>query len=108
MYARRFRLDGEGNLHADGLFCRLLATDPAIQAEARTWLDRKNLDGRAAKARAKLDFETAWTQRDYERALDIARKVHVLMMAQRLRNPRHRVSVGETEVCDTRPRSQSH
>lgn len=95
MYARRFRLDKHGNLYADRLFCRLLILDPAVEQEGMAWLDRRNTDARAAKASAIIQFEAALVADDQPLVQDLARRIHVLMLAQRFLKPKHRVSLVE-------------
>lgn len=90
MFARRFRLDSSGNLHADGLFCRPLAFDAALQGDARTWVERNKVENRTAKANAMLGFETAVRRGDWTTAMALAREVHVLMLAQRFIKPQKR------------------
>lgn len=86
MFARRFRLDSSGNLHADGLFCRPLAF-AALRRDAGAWVARNKVENRTAKANAMLGFETAVRRGDWTTAMALAREVHVLMLAQRFIKP---------------------
>lgn len=87
MYAKRFRLDKDGNLHADRLFCRHQAEDPGLLAEATAWAARHYNEARLAKSQAILGFEKALDEGNEEDMATHARAVHVLMLSQRIRNP---------------------
>lgn len=87
MFARRFRLDSEGNLHADGLFCRPIYCEPTMTTEAHAWAQRRLPEARKAKSVAILAFEAAWSAGQRDEAHVLARSVHVHMLAQRLRKP---------------------
>ena len=86
MHARRFRLDHEGNLHADKLFCRPVCMDPGLGQKAADWRNRRRLEVRAAKATALLAFETAVEQGAMGHALEEASTLHSIMLAQRSAN----------------------
>lgn len=94
MVARRFRLDHAGNLHASGMFCRPLDNDPSLCSDALEWKARKVVENRTAKATAMLGFESAVRRGDWDAAVDLARDVHVLMLAQRFIKPPKRVAAG--------------
>ncbi|WP_152597771.1 hypothetical protein [Novilysobacter arseniciresistens] len=98
MYAKRFRLDPQGNLHVDLLFCRVLATDPDLVQEASSLTTRHRLDNRAAKSQYIMDFEAAWEADDEVQALTLARMVHVVMLAQREVRERRKRQIAEEET----------
>lgn len=103
MYAKRFRLDHFGNLHADRLFCRLAATNVELEGQANQWLSLHRLEARAAKARAILAFEEAVDAGDMELAMDQAATIHVVMLAQRRTSlaRKRRVAGGATNRQET-------
>lgn len=87
MFARRFRLDRNGNLHADRLFCRDVRGDTGLLPEARAWALRPIKEARQAKSSAVVGFEKALHAGDENGMESQARQVHVLMLSQRIRWP---------------------
>ena len=98
MYAKRFHLDPKGNLHVARLFCRVLATDSALDRDADALTCLHRLDNRASKANAVMAFEEAWEACKWDEARALARRVHVVMLAQRKERERRKrhISLGET------------
>lgn len=90
MQARRFQLDRDDNLHVNGLFCRPYMLDTGLPTDVAKLLVIKRLDMRSIKARNSMLFEKAVKERRWTDAVEIAREVHAVMLAQRtaLRNQR--------------------
>jgi predicted ATPase len=65
--------------------------------EVVDWIGHKSSDTRAIRAEAKVQFEHAWAKGDLDHALELARTIHVLLLAQRLRKGKRWVSAGETQ-----------